>query len=107
MKTLLAAITLLLIGGCAGIQETCSSYGLTPGTNSFANCLEREHNNRQRAWSAMGNYLIQPLPQSQPIQPYVSPTYTPRSQQLYQPPQRMRMNCTTTNSGVMSYTNCN
>ena len=106
MKLLLLTATTLLLTGCAGFQERCANYGFTPGTNDFANCIQRLDDNSRRAWAAMGNYRIQPLPQAQPIQPYFSPTYTPRSQQLYQPQQRMRMNCTTTNSGVMSYTNC-
>ena len=104
--------TTLLLTGCAGFQETCSNYGFTPGTNDFANCMQRLDDDNRRAWSAMGNYRIQPLPQPQPVQLYYpqTPQYDyhrplPQPIQTYQP--RQQLNCTTSNIGTMSYTNCN
>ena len=111
MKTLLLTATTLLLTGCAGFQETCANYGFTPGTNDFANCVQRLDDNNRRAWAAMGNYRIQPLPQSQPVQLYYPQTpqydyHRPLPQPLQQIYQPQRLNCTTTNAGTQSYTNC-
>lgn len=45
-----AATVLLMLTGCAGesnveadIAGNCSARGLTPGSDAFANCIERLH----------------------------------------------------------------
>ena len=39
---------IFIFQGCASIPDLCSSYGFSPGTDSFANCMMSESQNRRQ-----------------------------------------------------------
>lgn len=69
----------LMVAGCIGPQEmaqrhraTCDSYGFTPGTQAYANCLLQldvgdygySHHGRRKPWPH-GASVSPPLPSAQ------------------------------------------
>jgi len=111
MKIIAAAICLAALPGCAeyyeresqaryeGYQNRCSSYGFTPGSQPYANCMmgldQQETANRQ---ALVGAYLAnQPHPQ-----PYVLPMPAP-----VQPVQQSApRTCQSTVNGQVINTTC-
>ena len=84
MKTTLALLSLALLVGCvtpeeaarnladhearqqserqayvAGLQRRCSSFGFRPGTDAFADCIRKEHNEVQRCDRLRSNLALQ------------------------------------------------
>jgi hypothetical protein len=59
MKTyVIAATTSIFLTGCAASpQENCRSYGLTPGTDAYAQCIgDESRNNRNNSRERMRDF---------------------------------------------------
>jgi hypothetical protein len=79
----------VLLAGCASPGEreaaACHSYGFTPGTDAFANCMQQADMQRRQM---LGNYLMMRAAQPAPQVQYVPMPVPP-------PPVRMQTTCTT------------
>ncbi len=55
----------LFVAGCVSPGQVCNSYGFTPGTTEFAQCLQAEMQNRA-AMRAQSIRLLTPQPAPAP-----------------------------------------
>lgn len=91
-RTIILVAVCFIVAGCTSVQERCSEFGFTPGTDAFAQCAQTESQRRSDAWKAFGQSMQ---------------NYSNQQQMLYQQQQMNRpRNCVTSFIGNQAYTNC-
>lgn len=88
MKTVIVALVVMLTG-CghrvptaeqhrASLEADCRSYGFTPGTSEFSNCLMQAHQQDQQRRQALAQQYMQNMQRNTftPMQPYNIPIPT-------------------------------
>lgn len=64
----------LFVAGCVSPGQVCNSYGFTPGTTEFAQCLQAEMQSRS-AMRAQSIRLLTPQPAPAPRTVYCRTVY--------------------------------
>ncbi len=103
MGKIVVLASLLMLSGCNMGQRdanNCQTYGFTPGTDAFAQCMQNAAMQRQAAISQF--MAIQQQQAAQQQQNYQQQMQAIQNQQRANQP----TNCTTSYVGNQAYTHC-